>query len=473
MSEALATGLEADGRLVGWPSPPVAPRTRPRVAPRTPPRGAVVLGAPSAGELLLSVRVLAEAARAGRAPARCPPLQADLVAAERVAIDYGSPAELAVRAELAARALALEPGPGARDMWRALRPRGVFRGRGGAARVAFLYSGQGSQYPNMLARLRASEPVVRDVFDEADRLMAPMLGRPLTELVFVDGSDPAAHAWSEESMRPIEVTQPAVLAADLALARLLDVYGVGPDMVMGHSLGEYAALVNAGCLTFAEALEVVSGRAGEMRHMEGADPGVMLAVIAPLEEIRGAVAAVGGGAMIANVNSTSQAVVGGPTDAVRRLAQRLRGAGRDAVELPVSHAFHTPIVSPLSGPLRATLERIQVRPPRLPVVANLTGRLYPMEPGRVPAVRELMARQLAAPVQFVGGLRTLHEMGARVFVEVGPKRALQGFADDVLGGYDDVLTLYSNHPKTGELESFNHALCGLFASGLGAGRSRH
>lgn len=452
-------GLRADDNSMVRPPP--------RLELRVPPRGAAVVGAASVGELYLRVKDLAETARAGRAPAPSPPLRSDLLAGQRVAIDYGCPAELAGRADLAARALGMEPGSGADGMWRALRPRGVFRGRGGAPRVAFLYSGQGSQYPNMLARLRASEPVVRGVFDEADRIMMPALGRPLSDLVYVDGSDPAAVARADEAMRPMDVTQPAVLAADLALTGLLDGYGVRPDMVMGHSLGEYAGLVTAGCLTFQQALEVVGDRNGQMSGMGIADRGLLVAVVAPLEETERAVADAGSGVVIANVNSTSQAVLGGPTPAVRQLARRLAAAGRDVVELPVSHAFHTPIMAPVSEPVRAALARFDVQSPRLPLVSNLTGRPYPMDIGQTHEVRELIARQLASPVQFVTGLRTLYEMGARVFVEVGPKRALYGFAADVLGARADVLTLFTNHPKTGELESFNQALCGLYASGLG------
>ena len=103
------------------------------------------------------------------------------------------------------------------------------------------------------------------------------------------------------------------------------------------------------------------------------------------------------------------------------------------------------------------------------MVANVDGGFYPMGPGAQEQIVELLGRQVASPVQFVAGLRTLHDAGARVFVEVGPKRALWGFAADVLG--DDAVSLYTNHPKLGDLRSFNHALCGLYAAGLGAGRA--
>src|SRR5205085_8561970 len=126
-------------------------------------------------------------------------------------------------------------------------------------------------------------------------------------------------------------------------------------------------------------------------------------------------------------------------------------------------AFHTRIVAPASGPLRQVLERLRLRAPRLPVIANVNGELYPEARE---AMLDLLARQVASPVQFVKGLETLYAQGARVFVEVGPKRALQGFVDDVLDS-PDVLALSTNHPKQEDAVAFNQALAGLYAAGLG------
>ena len=118
----------------------------------------------------------------------------------------------------------------------------------------------------------------------------------------------------------------------------------------------------------------------------------------------------------------------------------------------------------MSEPLKAALRRLDVRPPRLPIVANVTGDFYPAN-ADADTMLDLLGRQVASPVQFVDGLHTLHAAGARVFVEVGPKKALHGFVEDVLG--DDVLALFTNHPKIGDVASFNQALCGLYAAGLG------
>ena len=106
--------------------------------------------------------------------------------------------------------------------------------------------------------------------------------------------------------------------------------------------------------------------------------------------------------------------------------------------------------------------------PVMPIVANVTGEFYPTGPDVVPQMLDMLAQQVASPVQFVKGLRTLYEAGARVFVEVGPKKALQGFAEDVLGSRGDVVSLFTNHPKFGDIVAFNQALCGLYAAGLGS-----
>jgi len=139
--------------------------------------------------------------------------------------------------------------------------------------------------------------------------------------------------------------------------------------------------------------------------------------------------------------------------------------GYQAMQLPVSHAFHTRIVAPASAPLRKMLDRMHIAPPRLPLVANVTGDFYP---AGVTEIKDLLEKQIASPVQWVKGLQTMHVAGVRVFIEVGPKRALRGFVKDVFGDREDVVALLTNHPKNGELPSFNQALCGLFAAGFGA-----
>ncbi len=438
------------------------------VAPafKAPLRGSLVLGAESAEKLANELRTALAEARQGRHLDPVPPNAATLRAPERIAIDYAHGEELVTKAEMALRLM----GSGNDTAWPALRGRGIYRVSGGPGKVAFLFTGQGSQYANMLADIRDREPGVAAVFDEADDIMAPLLeGRRLTDIIFADRDDPAAIARAEEELRRTEITQPAVITVDVALTRLLAEYGIAPDMVMGHSVGEYGALVAAGAMSFADAIEAVSARGREMAHIQVADPGMMAAAIAPLAEVEELVAAIDGYVVLANINSTNQVVIGGASAAVQQAVAELQRRGHTAIPLPVSHAFHTEIVASVSVPLGSMLRRLGLHAPKLPVVANVNGEFYPTDGDVAGQMVEMLSRQVASPVQFVKGLRTLFDAGARVFVEVGPKHALQGFASDVLGD-DTVMSLSTNHPKAGDIATFNGALCGLWASGLGVGR---
>jgi len=422
-------------------------------------RGLFVVGAPERAALISRLQKVLEEARAGRMPAwRTPPLD-EVRYPERIALDYADAADLAKRVEKALAALERD----APDTWQALAGQGIYRGRGAPGKVAFLFPGQGSQYVNMLRDLYELEPIVAETFREADAVMTPILGRPLSAYIFVeDGDERLKQAESE--LRNTIVTQPAMLTANVALLRLLAKYGFHPDMAIGHSLGEYAALVAAGALPFAEALEIVSARGREMARVSMADNGCMAAVSAPPEAIERILSQVPGYVVIANYNSPLQSVIGGATPAVEAALEALQAAGYQAVKIPVSHAFHTQIVGPASEPLRQVIARMHLQPPRIPVISNVTGEFYPSDRE---AMLDLLARQVASPVQFIRGVQTLYARGARIFVEVGPKRVLAGLASDILREKaSEVLILATNHPRKGGPASFNEALAGLFAAGV-------
>ena len=303
------------------------------------------------------------------------------------------------------------------------------------------------------------------VFEEADRVLEPILGRKLTSYIFVDRQDPEAVQQAEEDLKQTAITQPAVLSMDTAMCRLLGEFGLEPDMVMGHSLGEYGALVAAGVLTFAESLEAAAARGREMSKVSFGDNGAMAAVMAPADFVVEELKAIPGYVVPANLNARGQVVIGGETAAVERAVDAFNKKGYQAQRLPVSHAFHTKIVAPAAEPLRRVLDRFDVRPPRLPLVSNVTADFYPSEPE---AIKDLLCRQIASPVRWVEGVHRLYAAGARAFVEVGPKRALKGFVDDVLADKHDVMSLFTNRPRPKEVASFNQALAGLYAAGYGA-----
>ena len=446
-------------------SVPERPHVTSSEPPKAPLRGAVLVGAATEKELAERLATVQREAREGKAPAPAAPRENELKAQERVAIDFGSPNELADKIEKALKALA----GGKAAAWRPLRGQGIFRGSGPAAKVAFLFTGQGSQYVNMGRALRELEPLVAETFAQADRKMEPILGRTLSSYLFVDGKDAGAVAEAEEALKQTAITQPAVLATDLALARLLGAYGVVPDMVMGHSLGEYGALVAAGVLPFEDALEAVAARGREMSRVSVADNGKMAAVFAPLPEIERTLKGIGGYVVVANYNSNGQAVIGGATAAVETRARGLPPGGRDGLADPrqprLPHEDRRARDDPVHDRPRAPADRGAEDPGH----RERHGRLLP---GRTATsgrkVIDLLSQQVASPVQFVQGLETLYHAGARIFVEVGPKRALQGFVEDVLGSRPDVFSLATNHPRLGDVVAFNQAVCGFYAAGLGA-----
>ena len=458
------------GRIAGESKTAVSlsgadPGSSPSISLKTPLRGALVIGSDSQAGLMQRLRAVEQEAAAGRAPDPAPPLESDLRSEMRLAIDYGSAAELSDKIAKAVKAFD-EDQPG---RWKALRAKGIFLGEGPAPKVAFLFTGQGSQYINMLKNLRETEPIVANVFEEADRTMEPLLGKPLSNCIFLDESDQAALAAAEDGLKQTAITQPAVLATETALARLLGAYGISPDMVMGHSLGEYGALVAAGAISFEEALRAVSARGNEMTRCALDDNGMMAAVFGPIEKVKDILDSIDEYVVIANINSTKESVIGGTTPGVEAAMTAVRDAGYVARALQVSHAFHTKIVAPAGASLAKILATMNLRPPIIPIVTNVTGEFYPMGPGVVPEMIDLLGKQVYSPVQFINGLNTLYDAGARVFVEIGPRRILYGFVEDALGNRQGVLSLFTNHPRIGDTESLNLALCGLYAAGLGLG----
>ncbi|MHB8114365.1 MAG: type I polyketide synthase, partial [Bellilinea sp.] len=421
-------------------------------------RGLLFLGAETAEELVFKLTSALQAARSGQLPPRQLPSADALARPERIVIDYENAAELVSRGEKALKAFETN----AANAWQAMTAQGVFRGSGAPGKLAFLFPGQGSQYVNMLKDLCEVEPVVADTFKEADEIMTPILGRSLTSYIYVDGDEESIKR-AEAALRDTAITQPAMLTANVAMLRLMNKFGYSPDLVIGHSLGEYAALVAAGVLTFAEALQVVSARASEMKKVSMEDNGGMAAVSAPLEAVEKVLASLDDYAVIANINSPVQSVIGGSTTAIEKSLAAFAAAGFQATKIPVSHAFHTKIVAPASGPLKSVISHMSLNTPQIPVVANVTGELYPTSRTEI---LEILGQQVASPVQFIKGMQTLYSQGVRAYVEVGPKRVLNALATDNLKDKTDVTILATNHPRKGAVVSFNEALCGMLAAGL-------
>ncbi|MFF9347884.1 beta-ketoacyl synthase N-terminal-like domain-containing protein [Streptomyces sp. NPDC014734] len=281
-----------------------------------------------------------------------------------------------------------------------------------APAVVFLLPGQGAQFVGMGADLHRHEPVFREAFDRCAEILLPLIGRDLREIVFAADGDGA-----RERLRQTRYTQPAVFCVDYALARLLMSWGVRPDAMTGHSIGELVAACLAGVFTLEDALRVVARRAALMQDLP---PGRMLSVLLDEDALTGAL---DGRATIAAVNAPGSCVVAGTPQEVAGARRLLTERGVSVKELETSHAFHTALVEPALPGLAEVLRQVRLNRPRIPFLSNVTGTWITDEQATDP---EYWVAHTRRPVRFSDGIGALAERGAAVFVEVGPGSQLSG-----------------------------------------------
>ncbi|MDE2905629.1 MAG: ACP S-malonyltransferase [Acidobacteriota bacterium] len=279
--------------------------------------------------------------------------------------------------------------------------------------IAFVFPGQGSQRVGMGRALCETFPVCRQTFEEADQA----LGDPISRLCF-DGP--------EEQLALTRNTQPAVLAASVAVDRLLRSRGHAPAFLAGHSLGEYSAHVAAGTLGLADALRTVRRRGTYMQEAVPVGEGAMAAVLGlPAERVSQACAEVADGQVVsaANLNAPGQVAIAGHAAAVERAGLRARALGaRRVMPLPVSAPFHCALMKPAEERLAPELRALVVADPAAPVVANVDAE--PKRTGREAV--EALIRQVSAPVRWEDVVRRLVADGVTTFIEVGPGGVLSG-----------------------------------------------
>ena len=286
-----------------------------------------------------------------------------------------------------------------------------------SARRAFLFPGQASQFVGMGADLRERFPEVRELYEEADGI----LGFELSRVCF---------QGPMERLSQTEITQPAVYVHSVAAARLLAARGLHPAVVAGHSLGEYSALTAAGALDFPQGLALVRER-GRLMQAAGVErPGRMAAVLGLDDAIvTGLCEGIGPQVVPANFNAPGQVVLSGEAAAVGEAMAAAEGAGaRRVVALPVSGAFHSPLMETAAEGLAERLATIPFRPPSVPVVTNVTAA-----PETDPeALRRLLVEQMTAPVRWTESVQVLASMGVDRAFEVGPGSVLKGLVRRIL-----------------------------------------
>ena len=280
-------------------------------------------------------------------------------------------------------------------------------------KTAYIFPGQGSQFTGMGEALYNSNESARAMFEKANRI----LGFRITDIMF---------SGTAEQLKQTQVTQPAIFLHSAILARHLPDFH--PDMVAGHSLGEFSALVAAGALNFEDGLKLVAIRAQAMQKACMTNPGTMAAILMlpadKVEEICVAVSEeLGEDVVAANYNCEGQIVISGTIDAVNKACERCKEAGaRRALPLPVGGAFHSPLMAPARTELAEAIEKIVFNTPACPVYQNFTAQAT-CDPD---TIKSNLLAQLTAPVKWTQTVRNMVADGAASFIEIGPGKVLQG-----------------------------------------------
>lgn len=282
--------------------------------------------------------------------------------------------------------------------------------------VVFMFPGQGTQYVNMGLDLYQTESVFRDQIEHCATLLTPHLGLDLRQVLYPTDAQAASAA---QQLRQTAITQPALFVLEYALAQLWLAWGIQPQALVGHSLGEYVAACLADVMSLEDALALVAARG---RLMQQVPEGAMLAVAlaeATLQPLLGTTLA------LAAHNGPTACVVAGPAGEVEALELRLRQQGVGCRQVPSAQAFHSAMLEPIIAAFTACVAPVALRPPQIPYVSNVTGTWITAAEATEP---QYWARHLRHTVRFAEGLHTLGQDSSRILLEVGPGQTLSSFA---------------------------------------------
>ena len=280
--------------------------------------------------------------------------------------------------------------------------------------IAYVFPGQGAQFSGMGKNLYESSDAARDMFNKANEI----LGFEITKVMF-EGTD--------EELKQTNVTQPAIFLHSVILASTIEDFK--PDMVAGHSLGEFSALVAAGALSFEDGLKLVSQRADAMQRACEINPSTMAAILNLADNVvEDICASIDGIVVAANYNCPGQLVISGTIEAVTEACEQMKAAGaKRALILPVGGAFHSPLMEPAREELAAAIENTTFSTPKCPIYQNVNAQ----PSSDIEVIKANLIAQLTAPVRWTQSVQNMVAGGATKFVECGPGKVLQGLVKKI------------------------------------------